>query len=198
MNYSIFDIRDMTAKEYERRFAAMSAERQAKTLRFRLDEDRKRSVAADMLARRELSRLCGCPEEKISFETFDGGKPRAVGLPVCFNLSHSGNYALIALSTSEIGADIETAERYSERLLDKAFTIGERAFVEQCPELALRRFRTVWTAKEAYLKLTGRGIAAGLSSVETVSGMAMKKELFGHKLLCETNEDYSFSIVYNE
>lgn len=89
-----------------------------------------------------------------------------------FSLSHSGDYVLCAISDAEIGADIQRIPEAAEEKLKREENIAQRFFSKtekewygQCGEEERRiRFYRVWSAKEAYMKLTGNGLAQGLDS----------------------------------
>lgn len=81
-----------------------------------------------------------------------GGKPYFPERPeVCFNLSHSHGAAVCALHDKPVGVDIERLRPAPGRL---AKGMGAEAF-----------FR-LWTAREATVKRSGRGIAALMAGVE--------------------------------
>ncbi len=87
-----------------------------------------------------------------------------------FNWSHCAGDALIALGRQVCpGVDLEHL-RDRPRLLDIAerfFTPAETAALRVLPEAArASAFLALWTAKEAILKATGRGIAFGLDRLE--------------------------------
>ena len=154
-------ITDFSPEEYERFFARMSPERQAKALRFKNEDDRKRCVAADALARRMISEKCGKDEEKIIFAEDENGKPYAENAEIRFNVSHSGIYVICALSEKPVGADIEKISKAALHALPRFADEIETEFVGGSEEKAT----LLWTLKEAYLKAGGTGIAGGLGSV---------------------------------
>ena len=97
---------------------------------------------------------------------WERGKPYFRDLPFYFNLSHSGDYVLCAVSSAEIGTDIQQqCGKNVERLARRFFTEREAAALEQAGEereTRERLFYRLWARKEAYGKLTGKGIAAAL------------------------------------
>lgn len=115
------------------------------------------------------------------------GKPYFRDLPFYFNLSHSGSYVLCVISAGEIGADIQQhggknvgklARRFfTERecmaleqmgrelertALEQAGGELERTALEQAMGERERLFYRLWARKEAYGKLTGKGIVDAL------------------------------------
>lgn len=103
------------------------------------------------------------------------GKPYFKDLPFYFNLSHSGSYVLCVISAEEIGADIQQHSGKNVGKLARRFFSGrecialeqmgrelERAALEQAIGERERLFYRLWARKEAYGKLTGKGIVDAL------------------------------------
>ena len=85
-----------------------------------------------------------------------------------FNLSHSKNYTVYALYDRQIGIDLETIKKEVkvEEITKRFFTESEFQDLCQLNESdKYSYFFQLWTAKEAYLKLTGEGLSGGLSSI---------------------------------
>ncbi len=78
-----------------------------------------------------------------------------------FNISHSGELNVIAVSDKAVGIDIEKL-RNADLRIAKRFCEDEYNFIKQ--NAALSVFFEIWTKKEAYLKLLGTGISGGLNS----------------------------------
>ena len=102
----------------------------------------------------------------LTYRYGEMGKPYLVNIPLYYNLSHSGYFVLCVVSEQEIGADIQQIRK------DNMMQIAERYFADE--ELQkLRECRTeqekssllfqLWTKKEAFGKLNGRGIAEVIS-----------------------------------
>jgi len=87
-----------------------------------------------------------------------------------FNLSHSGDHALVALAQSQsIGIDLEHSGRQRSvlALAQRFFCASEFAALAALPEAQQQMaFLRLWTCKEAVLKALGRGIAFGLHRLE--------------------------------
>ncbi|MBQ7288942.1 MAG: 4'-phosphopantetheinyl transferase superfamily protein [Clostridia bacterium] len=84
------------------------------------------------------------------------GKPALQNENIFFNVSHSRNRLVIAVSDAEVGVDIEFYDRaIREGLRRYCLTETEHRAV---PDDDARAFLRIWTAKESYLKLYGTGL----------------------------------------
>ncbi len=118
----------------------------------------------------------------VEFRSGPGGKPilppREPGNqpPWHFNVSHSGDLALIAVSrTRELGVDVEKTRTISEaaRIVRSYFTETETEQFHQLEETARAdAFIRGWTRKEAILKAQGVGLAGLATGFETMFGVA--------------------------
>ena len=107
-------------------------------------------------------RRCGHPTH---------GKPSVVGVPdLSFSLSHSGGWAVVAVARdAAVGADLEVirARQRLEQLAARVLSEAELAqFRSTPPPARLVLFVELWTAKEAFLKATGRGIDGRLREID--------------------------------
>lgn len=138
---------------------------------FKHPEAWSRQLLAHAALRSLLGERLNVEAQKIRFRTDAHGKPMLAGDGALhFNLSHSGNLALIAISASvEVGVDVEHIRPIHDlsRLAGRFFTPREAAALAALPEpnRPAAFFRS-WTRKEAVLKATGLGIANGLRRVE--------------------------------
>ncbi len=166
--YRIININDFSKNEYDAYFEMMTQDRQKKVSRFRFDEDKKRSVFAEMLAKEMISEKLGVPIESIVIKTDENGKPFAQGLDIHFNISHSSDLVICALNDKPIGVDIEEIREVKNKLIDFVCTENEKSFVQNSEFEKPKRFFEIWTAKEAYFKFLGSGIT-DIKSINTLS-----------------------------
>lgn len=96
------------------------------------------------------------------------GKPYLQDHPtIGFNISHSKNCVAVAVNEEgEVGIDVECRRRCPQELIAKVCNKVELAAIAQSqdPEMCFLKF---WTQKEAYLKMTGKGIN-GFEQLQTV------------------------------
>ena len=177
-DYQIIRLSDYSEEEYKSCLSIMPEERRRSVERYRFEADRKRTTAGELLARRMLSQRCGVRPEEITICRTERGKPYAKGMAVHFNVSHSGDLVLCAVSDSSIGADIERIRPVSDRLMQRVCNDAEYAYVTEdsiSAEEKNRRFILLWTGKEAYSKYLGTGIVsvadADVLSKELQSGL---------------------------
>lgn len=136
----------------------LSLERRQRMNALKSDTDRLRCLAAGLLLDTVFK---GRAKNEIRRDTY--GKPRLPGGP-CFNLSHAGDYAVLAVSDGEIGVDIERERRANTAGLAKRFYHpAEQADIAGAPD-PVARFFTIWSLKESYVKALGRGFAVSPAS----------------------------------
>lgn len=98
----------------------------------------------------------------LAYQYKENGKPYFKNYPYYFSLSHSGDYVVCALSGREVGADLQIHRAADlERLAVRYFSPAEIDAFRQAGDREAFFFR-LWARKEAYGKLTGKGIADAL------------------------------------
>jgi holo-[acyl-carrier protein] synthase len=79
-----------------------------------------------------------------------------------------------------VGIDLVSIQRMAEKLrnasfVEKVFSVNEQAYCESCPRKE-QHYAVRFAAKEAFLKATGRGLAAGydLKNIEIIQDTSGK------------------------
>lgn len=117
--------------------------------RYRFERDRLLCVGAGLL----LLGVLGLRDEaELRYGAY--GRPYAPGYPD-FNLSHSGEWCLLAVGEADIGVDIEKIDSANLGVAPMVCTAGEIAWMAEAPP---ERFHTLWTLKESVMKATGLGL----------------------------------------
>ena len=188
----------MNKAEYDKWFALMDEEKQKKVNCFRFDDDKKRTVSGEMLARKAIAELCGVSQENIIFGKNENGKPYAENIDICFNISHSGNFVVCAADKKSIGVDIEEIRPVKLSIAKRVCTHDELVYLfgytptdddfNKTPDFQMFvRFFELWTAKEAFLKYTGTGIIDSLNEI-SVDRNNVIREFFGDYIISVYSE----------
>lgn len=155
MEWYKININDVSDSEYSEFFGLMCDKK--KVLRYKNIEDKKRSVCGEMLARRAISKMCGIDAKNLVFETKKSGKPYCKNADIEFSISHSGDYAVCAVSDKPIGIDIQKIAHYSEKTAKRVCSEKELSEIEKSEDKDAE-FIKLWTKKEAILKRDEKGV----------------------------------------
>ena len=122
-----------------------------------------RWAASRLALRGILGRYLGMSPLEISFERGRGGKPRAAGADLHYNLTHSFDLALCAVARTEVGVDLEKIRAAPMAAGVAAGIVSADGPIRPgeagSAELDWAFFHA-WTRVEAALKATGEGLSA--------------------------------------
>lgn len=107
--------------------------------------------------------------EKISFSLNKYGKPYLSNDDYHFNLSHSEDLVVMAVSKRQIGVDIEFIKVIPDMALvaKHHFSEKEKLDLLNLPSnQQIHAFYRYWTGKEAFIKADGRGLGIPLDSFD--------------------------------
>ena len=147
----------------------LSETEKLKASNYKFAKDRKMFVFSHAVLRMLLARYLKQKPENLRFQYGPFGKPFLSKYEsLQFNLSHSGNMALIALAQAdEIGIDIEKTELKKDilKVSKTVYSRGEINALEAINSNAdkVRYFYELWTRKEAYIKQLGFGLSIPVS-----------------------------------
>lgn len=145
----------------------LSPQEKSIATRFVHDLHRQRYIHAHCALRSILSSAIGEPAQSLEFASGLHGKPYLLNHRDCaFNLSHSGDWGVVAIGKNpdlqDIGVDIEVT-RNIDNLNDLArevFTPGEMHELQQVSlEQKVPSFLHGWVRKESVLKALGTGLS---------------------------------------
>ncbi len=150
--------RNLTASET----MLLSEDERVRAKRYYFERHQRRFSVARATLRQILSMYLQEPAEKLQFDYQQQGKPYVKNSPIEFNISHSGELALLAVGCNHaLGVDLEL---FSARPYEG---IGKHLFSSHENE-ALAQLRTalqplgffhIWSQKEAFIKATGLGLS---------------------------------------
>ncbi|WP_456265777.1 MULTISPECIES: 4'-phosphopantetheinyl transferase family protein [unclassified Bacillus (in: firmicutes)] len=144
----------------------VSSEKRAAAERFRFLIDARRTLLGEVLVRQTIHDMYDLPMDQIVFGTEGNGKPVVRQLPSFhFNLSHSGDWVVCAVDDAPVGIDIEEIKPIDLAIAKRFFSADEyQDLLSQPAERQEAYFFHLWSMKEAFIKLTGKGLSYGLSS----------------------------------
>jgi 4'-phosphopantetheinyl transferase len=142
--------------------------------RFHFERDQQQYCATRAVLRTLLGAYLQTPPQQLSFQYSDKGKPSIPpqyrGRGVAFNVSHSGELALLGFAQgSEIGVDIEKIrdDFDSAAIARRFFSAREQEQLSRLPvEQQHHAFFRCWTCKEAFIKALGEGLSHPLDQFD--------------------------------
>lgn len=151
------DLRRKTSKQWLDLLPTLPETRQRRVLACRQESDRVRTAGAGWLLQFALSEAgISTPLQHITEDSL--GKPRLTDREdIHFSISHSGHWAVCAVSDRPVGVDVERP-RCSPEVARRFFHPDE--LLSEDPVFLTR----LWTAKEAFVKALGLGLTIPLDS----------------------------------
>ena len=119
------------------------------------------------------------------------GKPFLLYHPdVHFNLSHCKNGIAVVVDHAPVGIDIESLRHIDDALIRYTMNTEELEAIK-ASENPLAAFTSLWTQKEAVLKLRGTGISTDLHRVLDGNGYRLETHICLEK-------SYAWSVAYSD
>ena len=94
MELQWFDIRELTEDAAQTVIGMMDETRRRRVADIAGEDDRKRTIAGELLARRMLAQTMGCAEKDVPLQWDELGKPSVEKDGVYVSVSHSGPWAV--------------------------------------------------------------------------------------------------------
>jgi 4'-phosphopantetheinyl transferase len=164
---------DLSPHEICRLEDTLSSDERERVTKFHFARDRGRFIASRGILRDILARYLGRSPAALHFSYGPFGKPSLAddcASDLRFNLSHSGNAALYAVTRNrEIGVDVERIDSsfVDDGIEEKFFSPNEVAKLRSLDASERpRAFFNCWTRKEAYVKARGSGLQISLQSFD--------------------------------
>lgn len=156
-------------KEADALFESLNTEEQERAARFKFPPPRKQFVISRALLRQALGRYLRIEAREVHFRTTANGKPElAESRDLHFNLSHTDGVTVFAVARHrQVGVDVERIRKDTNamELAERFFSIKEVLWLRSQPASEIiPSFFSCWTAKEAYIKAQGEGLALPLGS----------------------------------
>lgn len=169
-------------------FGLLDKDRQKKVAALKNSEERARSVLAGLLLRHAFLEsghdIDTWHQVRIEKEVY--GKPYIKGYEdFQYSLSHSGKWIVCAVDTMPVGADIQEMKAWKPGLAKRFYHEDEynRLLTKGASDENKKKteFYQMWTVKESVVKLTGRGIGAGIDKYVTAGDYNCVYDLLGEQ-----------------
>ncbi|MGG0537718.1 4'-phosphopantetheinyl transferase family protein [Priestia aryabhattai] len=140
--------------------------KQARINKFISPKDSYRTLIGDIAVRVLACEKFRISNQEIFYKYNKYGKPYLqIDPSFHFNISHSGDWVVVVSSSEEVGIDIERIQKINFDIAEKYFTISEYNDLLSCrEENRIKYFFDLWTLKESYVKLLGKGLSIPLNS----------------------------------
>ena len=159
----------------------------------RFEIARRDETDGDTLIRRMVAKETGLPPAALCIRRTENGKPFAENAAVHFNLSHSHDLLLCAVCDKPVGVDIEKIT-LRDAVARHVCTPAEYAYIGG----SALRFTEVWTRKEAFSKLVGKGLSIGLHTVTVATADGLLPRVCGCAAKTAVFGDYVYSVVWKD
>ena len=154
---------DVSKLDINKEYPQLSQYRKEKIKKLKQEKDKKLSLGAELLLIKAIKTYYPKTVLPLEIETNQFGKPMIKGADnLNFNLAHSQDIAVCAISDKPLGVDTEHISRVSEKIRDRYFTENEKKL----------DFGYIWTRKEAVVKAEGTGITIGLDKFDVSNDTA--------------------------
>ncbi len=166
---SVFGIkidRSMDQITFSKLLENVSEEKKERVGKYRKYEDKIRCMLGDLVVRYVLYSEYKLKMHDMEFVNNDFGKPMLKSYDnIHFSISHSGEWVMCAFDDSPIGIDIEIYGNNDSGIVKRYFHEKEfEEFMEKDESEKTSFFYKLWTAKESYIKMVGKGLSIPLDS----------------------------------
>jgi len=146
----------------------LNPEEKARAQRFYFERHRRRFSTARTFVREILGAYLKQSPQEITFTYEKNGKPVLINNEnIHFNVSHTGDLGILAVSTQPVGVDME---QYSGRpyagIAKQLFSEQEQNTLKMMHQAAQATFFfRIWAQKEAFIKANGLGLSYPLQQI---------------------------------
>lgn len=166
INIGYLNIGSNLSEQMKNQFMSIISEKKRDRIaRFLRDQDKRRTLLADILLRFMLYERLAIKASDFKFTYNTYGKPFLYGHEeVHFNISHSGQWVAVAIHNQSIGIDIEEIKEIDINIA-RFFSPEELEYILNYEGIKrLEAFYKIWTLKESYIKAKGKGLSIPLDT----------------------------------
>lgn len=164
-------------------------------LRYRRLSDQLLSFSGKLLLLKALRSLSLAHQLSLNDLQYTSFHRPYFNYPVDFNISHSGSYTLLAITTAgNVGVDIQLKERVDKCDFKTIFNNREWTLINS--DLFNQEvFYKLWARKEAVVKAAGRGLFIPLQEVDVSDDLSLIGNTFFHMAELDIDGSYAASIA---
>lgn len=163
----------------------MSKKRLEKISRLKKEKAQKQSIGAELLLNHAISIVAPEIKRPTVWETDKNGKLYIPNSNIYVNLSHSGKYAVCAVSDKPVGIDIQLCTKPDARLAERFFSADEINYIKNGGD-----FFEIWVKKESFLKALGTGLRMPLKSFSVLSDIKYGGAEYGFTMYPAPEKNY--------
>jgi 4'-phosphopantetheinyl transferase len=150
----------------------LNPDERSRSERYYQDKDRNQFIICRAILKFVLAAYTQLDVTTIHIDYLFNKKPYLSSHPwLCFNISHSENFAVIAISLKKVGVDIENISKdfTFTNLLPDIFDNNEVLAIQKAANKK-HAFYKSWTRKEALVKALGKGIDDDFKNIPSLDG----------------------------
>lgn len=157
LEYIIRNINDFNTEDINNFYDKIPKLKKDKISKFKNYESKVRSIIGEMNLKELLAK------KNISYNSLDYyinkyGKQYLKNDKIFFNISHSFDYVITAISNNEIGIDIEKVRQTPIKIINQFATEKEKEYILSSNKNIEERIFKIYTLKEAYFKMLGTNL----------------------------------------
>lgn len=158
MNYIIENINTYSDEDYLKIYQKINLQKKEKIDKLKKTADKKRALLGEYCLIKLLKKYYNIDYKKTNFYTNEYGKPYIQDSNIFFNISHSNDYVIVAISNKEIGIDIEKIRDTNINTINQFATLKEKEYILSDSNNCFSRLFEIYTLKESYIKMKGKNM----------------------------------------
>lgn len=160
--------------------------------KFKRKQDQLASLYGKLLLQEGLFRF-GMKSSLNDLQYTKYNKPYVKNNQVSFNISHSGDYVVCAISNevNTLGIDIEKNQKINFNDFQNIWTERELKLINKKTKI----FYKYWTRKEALIKADGRGFMLDLKKIDVVNSKLLLNDKLYYLKEININVDYTMHLA---
>lgn len=167
----LFSQYEQLSREFlDRALLALPNDRRICAQHYRQEIDRKNSIVTYLMLQYALKECFGIIAFRMKLGEY--GKPYLPEHPhIHFNISHCKEGCAVAVADKSVGVDIQEIRPFSWSIAKRVCSKSELDLLKKSADRE-RSFTKMWTIKESYIKMIGKGLSYGVDRIDTTRNCA--------------------------